>query len=209
MATPVRKAVSPAQTPAREPVRQMANGSTQDGDDVPTHTPDGRVIARTRSGKIVSRTSVGSVLDEFYIPPEIIPPGWSWEWKNETVLGKSDSAYQAKMQQVGWEPVMLEAHPGVFDLAENADGTPKKGPVRRNGMILMERDIRLTQEAQREEKRKADERLGMATKKHTKLDTSGTHGVDVNHRGVQQNTYARKSIETNIPREPYERMPIE
>ena len=202
MATPVRKPVPTAvpahsEAPAREAARE------------PTHTPDGRIIARTRSGAPISRSAVGSFSDAFYIDPAIIPPGWSWEWKNETVLGRTDNAYQAQMMQVGWEPVMLESFPGVFDLATNADGTQKKGPVRRQGMILMERDLRLTREAQMEEKRKADERVNMASKKHTKLDTQGTHGVDTSNRAVQQNTYVRKSVETNIPREPYERIPVE
>lgn len=207
MAAPVRKVASQVPSlpqPDAAPARDVARETRE-----PTHTPDGRVIARSRSGAPISRSAIGSFADTFHVPQEIIPPGWSWEWKNEAVLGRTDSAYQAQMMQVGWEPVMLESYPGVFDLATNADGTPKKGPVRRQGMILMERPMVLTKEAQMEEKRKADERVNMASKKHSKLDTQGTHGVDVSNRAVQQNSYIRKSIETNIPREPYERMPIE
>ena len=106
---------------------------------------------------------------------------------------------------------MMESFPGIFDLATNADGTPKKGPVRRNGSILMERDLRLTKEAQNEERRKANEKVNNASRKHGKLDTTGAHGVDVNTSAVERNSYVRKSVEdgANIPRPTYDRIPVE
>ncbi len=73
MAIPARKAAqiaTPAtEMPVREPVREDVHQ---------THTSDGRVVARSRSGATVSRTNVGSFSDIFHVPPDFIPPGWSW-----------------------------------------------------------------------------------------------------------------------------------
>lgn len=172
MASPRQKVTAaPAQAPAPD-VRPVAREEAR-----PTvvRGPDGRLQALNRAGQYVSRASAGSGVDQFHVPQGVVPPGWSWEWKNESVLGKPDPQYDAMLAQVGWEPVMYESHDGVF-------GPPgSKGPVRRHGMILMERRIELTQEAQRDEKRRADEKLIGARRKHGKLDTQDTHGVDVNH----------------------------
>ena len=65
-------------------------------------------------GRHVSRASARSGIDEFQVPPGVIPPGWSWEWKNYTVLGEPNKSYEAELAQVGWEPVMTESYPGVF-----------------------------------------------------------------------------------------------
>lgn len=185
-------ALAPTPQPAqREQVRTPVN-----------HVP-GRVVGVRRDGSAVSRTSAISGVDQFYVPPGIIPPGWSWEWKNETVLNQADPAYAAELAQVGWEPVMAESYPGVFMPHEH------KGPVRRKGMMLMERDLRLTQEAQREDKRRADDRVGTALRKHGKLDTSGTHGVDTSNRHVA--AVANKTVidGSNLPRPSYDRIPVE
>ena len=182
---------------AREPVR-AAPGS-QIG-----HNSMGRAVVVTRSGREVSRASAASGVDQFHIPAGVIPPGWSWEWKNESVLGEPNPAYQAELAQVGWEPVLAESYPGVFMPKE------AKGAIRRKGMILMERPEVLTIEARREEKRKADDAVGMSRRKHgAKLDTAGTHGVDVNARGVQPSLKTSIESGANIPRPAYERLPIE
>ncbi len=212
MNTPVaRKAVRPTATTsagtdtatsesvAREAVRDSPGS-------VIGHNSIGRVEVVTRSGRVVSRASAVSGVDQFFIPPNIIPPGWSWEWKNYTVAGQRTPEYEAEMAQVGWEPVLAESYPGVF-LPEG-----EKGSIIRKGMILMERPMALTHEARKEEKRRADERVGTALKKHGKLDTSGTHGVDVNDRRVAALNSIKRDYEpgANLPAGPaLERMPIE
>jgi len=207
-ATVARKAVRPATTAgtpangepaAREAVRD-APGS------VLGHNSMGRVEVVTRSGRVVSRASAVSGIDQFFIPPDLIPPGWSWEWKNHTVAGQRTPEYDAELAQVGWEPVLAESYDGIFLPAG------EKGAIIRKGMILMERPAVLTQEARKEEKRRADERVGTALRKHGKLDTTGTHGVDVNDRRVAAQNYVKRDYESgaNLPAGPsYDRMPIE
>jgi hypothetical protein len=203
---PARKAARPAAETAspavaREPSREVAAAPGS----VIGHNSSGRLEVLSRSGRVVSRASAQSGIDQFHIPAGVIPPGWSWEWKNETVLGEPNAAYQAELAQVGWEPVMAESYPGVFMPIDY------KGAIRKKGMMLMERPMVLTQEARAEDKRRADDAVGRALKKHGKLDTSGAHGVDVNDRRVAANNYVRKSIESgeNIPRPVYDRQIIE
>jgi hypothetical protein len=80
----------------------------------------------------------GSSQDRFWVDPTMIPPGMSWEWKRESVFGRPDVAYSAFLDDQGWLPVEQARFPNF--------------PIRRDGMILMERPIELTREAQAEDR---------------------------------------------------------
>jgi len=80
----------------------------------------------------------GSNIDRFWVDPAMIPDGMSWEWKRQTVFGKSDRSYDAFLSDQGWLPVEQSRYPNF--------------PVERDGMILMERPIELTREAQAEDR---------------------------------------------------------
>jgi hypothetical protein len=148
------------------------------------HNSQGRVQVTNRAGEVVSRSSAQSGVDQFHVPPGIIPQGWSWEWKRESVNGMTEPSYIAEMTQVGWEPVMAESYPGVFQPAS------MPGPIRRKGLMLMERRIELTHEASRDEKRRADERVGNSIRKHGALNTQGsqTEALGRAHSYIKQST---------------------
>lgn len=176
---------------ARQPVRDVRAGIG--------HNSLGRTVATNRRGEPVTRSSATAGVNQFHVPPEIIPPGWSWEWKTETVAGMPDPAYAAELAQNGWEPVLAESFPGIFMPIDC------KGAIRRKGMILMERPMELTLEAQRDEQMRAKERVGNAVRKHS-LNAQGAHGVDVNNPAVQRNTYIRTSREViDVPAPKYDR----
>jgi hypothetical protein len=80
-------------------------------------------------------------VDKFYIDPKMIPDGWSYEWKTFTVLGKENPSYQVSMAHKGWEAVPRSRHPHLMPL--NYQGET----IEREGMILMERPLEITQEA--------------------------------------------------------------
>ena len=80
-------------------------------------------------------------LGPFYIDPSIIPDGWSYEWKTYTVLGKENPSYQVSMAHKGWEAVPRSRHPHM--MPHNYQGET----IERDGMILMERPLEITQEA--------------------------------------------------------------
>ncbi len=99
--------------------------------------------------------------DRFYFPVEQIPEGSSYEWKRYSINGMEDPFYIAAMREQGWEPVDPKRHIGYLP----ADY--KEPHIIRDGLILMERPIELTQEARSEMKtlarkqvREAEQRLG-------------------------------------------------
>ncbi len=81
--------------------------------------------------------------NEFYIELGIIPDGWSYEWKTRSVLGAEDPAHQVALARRGWEVVPVSRHPELMPIGY------KGADITRKGMVLMERPLEITQEAQR------------------------------------------------------------
>jgi hypothetical protein len=81
--------------------------------------------------------------DEYYIELGIIPDGWSYEWKARTILGAEDPAHQVALARKGWESVPASRHPELMPIGY------KGAEITRKGMVLMERPLEITQEAQR------------------------------------------------------------
>ncbi len=190
------------QAPEREPAREPARAA------IP-HAP-GRTVVTNRAGQPVSRASAASGVNQFAISEELIrkvrASGWDWEWKAELVNGLRRDEHLAEMYQVGWEPVRYESYPGVFSPEFTDDGEVRKGPVRRLGMMLMERDLRLTAEAKRDEKRKADDRVNGAKMQYRAgPDTSGTSTAvydDTARRIAQTNQFTEQVVMPNERRQP-------
>ena len=103
---------------------------------------DPRARAERRAAEIRQHlkgdTSDGA--DRFYIDPNVIPDGWSYEWKRKTIWGKEDPAHEVELARKGWEVVPASRHPEMM---------PKGNwqTIERDGMILMERPKVLTDEA--------------------------------------------------------------
>ena len=144
-------------TPKRVP-EQFSRGPIAAGDGGTVIAPKpslsaaeaSRERARRRSADV--RENIGDLdqgLDEFYIDPRIIPEGWSYEWKMNTVLGQPNPAYQVQLQRMGWDCVPAERHPEMMPAGD------KHSIIERKGMVLMERPADLTEEAKNIETRKA------------------------------------------------------
>ena len=158
-------------TPKRVP-EQFSRGPIAAGDGGTVIAPKpslsaaeaSRERARRRSAEV--RENIGDLdqgLDEFYIDPRIIPEGWSYEWKMNTVMGEPNPAYQVQLQRMGWDCVPAERHPEMMPTGD------KHSTIGRKGMVLMERPADLTEEAKNIEVRKArrqmqskQEQLGQA-----------------------------------------------
>jgi len=151
-------------TPARQR-RTLSLNPADDGNDLvgkpeaestreamrpPMREEDPRARAARRAAEL--RDHLGDNeegADEFYINPDDVPPGWSYEWKRELLLGAEDPAYQVSLARAGWEPVPTSRHPSYM---------PESGHhpvIRRKGMILMERPKEISDEAREREVRKA------------------------------------------------------
>ena len=118
-----------------------------------------------RNGKIREedlRDIMSAVMDEedkFYVSPEIIPDGFSVEWKRMTVLGKrtpDQNTYEMRLAKTRWEPVSLAAHPGFRRLVpKNYDGDT----VENEGMILMIRPTEISKKVKQIQEYKARSQL--------------------------------------------------
>jgi hypothetical protein len=109
---------------------------------------DPRARAARRAMELREQTSSDDDgADKFYVDPKIIPDGWSYEWKMFTVLGKENPSYQIAMAHKGWEAVPRSRHPHLMPI--NYQGET----IEREGMLLMERPLEITQEARARDQR--------------------------------------------------------
>lgn len=119
-----------------------------------------------------------SMYDEFYIDPRKIPEGWDYNWKRESIAGMTDQEHMIEMRGVGWEPVDAARHPEMMAIGYN-------GPVRRKGMILMERPSEITRIAM--DRELATAREVVASKERALgLTPSGTFERDSRRTGINK-----------------------
>ena len=153
--------------------RQPEHVAEHAADREPIHEPEheeARPAVRTRS----RMRRVSAMDDPFYIPVEEIPEGSSYEWKRFSNVGAEDPFYIAQMRRQGWEPVDPKRHPTWVPPGYSLP------TIIKGGMILMERPIELTQEAQRETRQlaqqqmaEAEQRLGKTPKDTMTRDFKG------------------------------------
>jgi hypothetical protein len=171
----------------------------------------GRAVAFNRAGVPIQRTAAETGVDTFFIPPGVKPQGWSWEWKRETVNGEADPMYMSHLHQVGWEPVMYESYPGIFAPRFDTAGNETKGPVRRGGQMLMERAQVLTDEAFADERRKAEDRVGLSRKQYSaSLQDAARNSTTAEYDITAQRTsFIRTAVENVNPTPPDQRQRVE
>lgn len=210
MATPRAKAAARVDAPAPQPAAATAAPVAREPVRQTMPVIPGRVVFYNRAGKPIQRAGAETGANEFWIPAHLPPPGWSWEWKEETILGEIRSGVAAKQAQVGWEPVMAESYPGELMPEFDDRGAPVKGPVRRGGLILKERRIEATLEAAADDKRKADEAVGKSKRQYAAgPNTDGTQTAAFD-KTAQQATYIRQRVEMDTgPTDGPARQPID
>lgn len=149
-----------------------------------------------RNGERLSRRHDDST-NPFDLPEEFVEQtraeGYDLEWKTEMVQGQDKITYQAKLQANGWRPVPASRLPGMY--AHEGD----EGPVRYDGMILMERPMSLTIEAREDEAHKAREQVRM---KHDSwgVDSKNTAMFDPNTPMAKSFTISpRSTVEPTDP----------
>lgn len=135
----------------------------------------------------------GQIADRYELPEDMLADftarGMSVEWKRETLIGANDPSYDVFLREQGWEPVDGDRFPG-FVMAGH------QGPIRRDGMILMERPVELTQEAMAEDRDNA--RRAVAIKEQQLQGTAA--GEFQRHRADGSSTVQlNKSMERGMP----------
>lgn len=91
--------------------------------------------------------------DDFFVEPEKIPEGWTYEWKRWTIYNQEDPSYQVQLRRQGWEPVPAERHPEMMPVGS------KEPFIIRKGMMLQERPTVITQEVRGIDHRRAKEQV--------------------------------------------------
>lgn len=113
--------------------------------------------AKRRAAEI--RGHIGDIdegTDEFYIPHDMIPEGWTYEWKRKFLLGAEDPSYTVHLARMGWEAVPRDRD------ADHMAMMPPSWPhntIERKGMILMERPSEVVQEARRIDQKRARDQV--------------------------------------------------
>jgi hypothetical protein len=113
--------------------------------------------AKRRAAEI--RGHIGDIdegTDEFYIPQDMIPEGWTYEWKRKLLLGAEDPSYTVHLARMGWEAVPLNRD------SDHQAMMPPSWPhntIERKGMILMERPTEVVQEARRIDQKRARDQV--------------------------------------------------
>lgn len=109
-----------------------------------------RAAAARRAAEILGHLGdMDEGTDEFYIPADAIPDGWTYEWKRRLVQGQEDPAYQVALARTGWMPVPAARHPEM--MPSGWKGTT----IERKGQVLMERPAEITERVEDLDRRKA------------------------------------------------------
>lgn len=112
--------------------------------------------ARKRAAEI--RGHLGDLdegTDEFYVPPDIIPDGWTYEWKRYSTYNQIDSSHIRELQRKGWSfvPADRKDHAALMAIGDTGN------IILRKGLALMERPTEIVEEARMIERRRAAEQV--------------------------------------------------
>lgn len=110
--------------------------------------------AKKRAAEL--RGHIGSLdegVDKYFIDANMIPEGWTYEWKRRLLMGQEDPSYAVNLARMGWEAVPVSRHPFMMP----ADW--KGGTIERDGMVLMERPAEVVDEARAIERKRARDQV--------------------------------------------------
>jgi hypothetical protein len=91
--------------------------------------------------------------DEFYIPLDIIPDGFTYEWKRYSTYNQIDSSHIREQERKGWAFVPSSRHPSMMAIGDNGN------IILRKGLVLMERPTEIVDEARFIERRRAADQV--------------------------------------------------
>jgi hypothetical protein len=149
--------------------------------------------AARRAEELRDHGSLDEGVDKFYIDPAIVPDGWSYEYKMHSVLGKEDPSYQVFLRQKGWEPVPASRHPELMPMGWTG------GHILREGQMLMERPLVITQEAMRRDSKNAREQMRSKEEQIGAAPAGPNSAFDTTNKGKPIHIGIKKSYEVGIP----------
>lgn len=158
----------------------------------PVKREDSRTRAAERAAEL--RGHLGNLdegTDDFYVSPDEIPDGWTYEWKRHTVYGQEDPAYQVQLAREGWTPVPASRHSSMMPV-----GTTES-VILRKGCVLMECPTEIVNERRLIEKKKARDQV-----RHKEAQIAGTPEGTLTRDDARVRPQIKKSYEAMpIPKE--------
>lgn len=133
-----KKTAAAADVPEVEDVPQLS-ARPDPRPDGPRPAESSRDRAARRAAEIMGHLeeNLDEGQDELALDNIQVPDGWTYEWKRQTVFGKSDPAYDTRLARTGWEPVPSDRHPQMMPKGH-------RGEISRDGLVLMERPKAIT-----------------------------------------------------------------
>lgn len=92
--------------------------------------------------------------DRFYVDPDSIPDGWTYNWKRFSSYELQDTANQIRVKREGWTPVPAGRHPEMMP-----QGAAEGDIILRDGLVLMECPTEIVKERQSIELRRARDQV--------------------------------------------------
>jgi hypothetical protein len=160
------------------------------------HNEDPRERAKARVAELMDHMADidagGS--DKYYIPPELVPDGWDYEWKRWSVFNKEDPHYINSLRRTGWDFVPATRHPTYVPMG-SADAI-----IIQDGMVLMERPAEISKIMRSRDKMKAAEQVQNKEKQLAQAPDGqfgrDNNGIPISSHGVAgvKKTYAPMAI---------------
>jgi hypothetical protein len=141
---PERSGAIGARPEIRQPVRATARQAVRG---------DAREIRDRQGNVLVRRGSNDGKYDPFKIPDDLAEKGWDRQWIRCSVIGQEDISNQVMHQENGWRPINADraGFRGRFMPHEY------KGAIVKDGLMLVERPMALTEQAKDEDNRRLRE----------------------------------------------------
>lgn len=160
------------------------------------HEMTSRERAERRTAEIMGHLdeNLDEGVDELFIDNETVPDGWTYEWKRQTVYGKSDPAYDTKLARTGWEPVPSERHPAMMPKGH-------RGEITRDGLVLMERPKAITDRVKQIMYRKAKGAVALKEAQLSEAPQGTFERVDERGRPTARVRTTHSPVEIPVPTE--------
>ena len=152
----------------------------------PMREDDSRARAAQRAAELRGhlQDEISDAEDKFFVDVDVIPDGWTYEWKRHTIYGEEDPSYQVALARAGWTAVPVNRHPNM--MPHNTDHKV----ITRDGMILMECPTEIVEERRRNELVKARNQV-----RHKEEQLSGTPDGTMTRDHAQVKPNIKKSFE--------------
>jgi hypothetical protein len=113
----------------------------------------------TRDGRVVDLERIKRQSDDRFDLKALgvfAPAGWVYEWRTRKIKNADWTKAHVDDAEAGWTPVPANRHPGkIMPMGF-------EGAIEQEGMMLMERDARLTAMSRRMQSKEANEQLNVS-----------------------------------------------